>query len=95
MTELLLTDEEEARYREQRSLSTDEDGKKILVGLTVEESIWLVEHNRGDIAYRTGSSTERPTEEDKRRARELRDKHEIVRLAMLGFRNHVLRTDRT
>lgn len=91
MTELILTAEEEAMYRGERSLSTDKDGRKILAGLTVEESTWLVDHNRREIAYRIGASSERPTSEDRRRAHELREKHERVRLATIGFRNHVLR----
>ncbi|MGO4643231.1 hypothetical protein AB4Z43_32905 [Mesorhizobium sp. 2RAF45] len=95
MTELVFTAEEEARYRADLSLSTDKDGKTVLAGLTLDESIWLVGHNRRDVHYRTGGSGERPTLDDKRRAVELREKHEQARLRTIGFRNHVLRPKKT
>ena len=43
--ELILT-EPEVLWHTEKGLSTDSEGRRILVGLTVEESIWHVDYVR-------------------------------------------------
>jgi hypothetical protein len=45
MGELILT-EPEVLWHTEKGLSTDSEGRRILVGLTVEESIWHVDYVR-------------------------------------------------
>ncbi|MBX3572448.1 MAG: hypothetical protein KF694_08870 [Mesorhizobium sp.] len=92
MTELVLTEGEEAYFREMRSLSTDADGRAILAGLTVDESVWLVEYRRRRFLQRSGKLQSHPSEDERRRAHELDEKHERVRLAVIGA-EHILRTE--
>ena len=92
MTELILTEGEDACFREMRSLSTDAEGRLILAGLTVEESVWLVEYRRRRFLQRGGQLQSRPSDEERRRAHALDEKHERVRLAVIGA-EHILRTE--
>lgn len=92
MTKLELTEAERAFQTEMRGLSTDHDGNEILVGLTVEESTWYIEHNRQWLAERLDDSAPNKSREGRVRHRELHEKHERARFQILGA-EHVLRTE--
>jgi hypothetical protein len=78
--QLTLTDAEESFFRDMRQLSVNEHGELILVGLTVEESIWAVDYRR-----RVNKSGMGETREARLRHKQLTERHELARLqAMLG-----------
>lgn len=81
---LELTTDEDEYFRENRALTTDGEGRTVLAGLTLEETIWWIEHKRRDKMYRLGGSNNRPSSEDRKRSHELSEKHERVRLAVIG-----------
>jgi len=89
---LNLTEDEESYFREMRALSTDAGGRLILVGLSVEESIWFVEYHRDDLAFRTGQRNGRHSPDERRKHQELYDRHEFNRMSVIGA-EHVLRTE--
>lgn len=80
-----FTDAERIYYREMRALSTDAQGREILVGLSFEETQALMEHRR---KFLTGNRDR----DNQRYFMQLRDKHELARLAVLGA-EHELKSD--
>ena len=81
-----FTDSERAYLTEESALATDSAGIEVLAGLTVEETAFLTEHRRKfAVGIRDLGS--------KRRALELGEKHEVVRLAILGAEAHRRNSD--
>ncbi|MEJ8846368.1 hypothetical protein [Variovorax rhizosphaerae] len=74
-----LSEDEVAYLTEMRALGTDARGDRVLVGLTEEETDFYVNHGRRRVA---GDRDHSP--ENKRRYLELFEKHERVRLAIIG-----------
>jgi hypothetical protein len=71
-----FTDEERAQLSEFRAITTDEQGREVLVGLTLEETAFYMAHvKRRPII---------PDREGRKRYIELDKKHELARLAVLG-----------
>ncbi len=72
-----FTDDERAYLTEMRKITTDTRGNEVLVGLTLEETEFYINHTR-----------QRITGEDNRcngdKYLELHEKHERVRLEILG-----------
>ncbi|MFD1988335.1 hypothetical protein ACFSOZ_38605 [Mesorhizobium newzealandense] len=91
--QLDLTEGEERGYSDMHGLSTNEQGEKILAGLTVEESIFVVEHRRRDLAYRLDDLAPRPPKADRLRHQQLADKHERARVQVLAA-EHELRANK-
>lgn len=87
-----LTEGERAYLTEMRGLTTDLQGNEILVGLTVEESIWYMEHNRQWLAEHMDDSIPNKSREGRQRHRELHEKYQRARFQVLGA-EHVLRTE--
>jgi len=77
--QLDLTEAERAFLTEMIDLGNDDAGNEVLVGLTVEESVYLIDRSRQLFFRRKPTS-----KEDARRAVELRERHEIARLTALG-----------
>jgi len=77
-----FSDSERKRHAEMRSLTTDEHGREVLVGLTVEETEFYVTY------LRTRHSGKR-TLSDRDRYLELRQKHEKARLQVLLAENQL------
>lgn len=73
-----FTDGERAYFTEMRTVSTDDEGREILVGLTFEETVFYMEYSR---RFLTGRDRD-PDHRD--RYLQLHDKHERARLAVLG-----------
>jgi len=74
---LALTDEQRAHLTEMRALTTDEQGREVLVGLTHAETVFYLEYGRRRIAG------ERSTK-DRERYLELHEQHERARQQILG-----------
>ena len=74
---LQLTESRRAYLAEMRALTTDAKGQEVLVGLDVEESVSYLAYAERKVA---GNATR--TERDRYLA--LHDKHELMRLAVLG-----------
>lgn len=70
-----------------RAISTDENGREVLVGLTLEETAWYMQHSR---RFLTADRHHAP--ESKQKYLQLHDKHERARFGVLGA-EHQLRTD--
>ena len=73
-----MTDERRAHLLEMRALSTDTAGNEILVGLTVEQSIYVLQYGPDRLRGNRHTSDER----DKYLV--LHEKHEIARLQVLS-----------
>jgi hypothetical protein len=84
----LTPDEEEALTRD-RALTADSKGRMTLVGLTVEESIWYIEHKRQWLAERIDDTLRRKSREGRKRYLELYERHEFVRLQVIGAEHEV------
>lgn len=72
-----FTDGERAYLAEMRALTTDVEGREVLVGLTAEETAVYMAHSRARLAgkpFRAGS----------KKYLGLREKHERARLEVLG-----------
>lgn len=74
-----FTEAERAYHREMRSLTTDAGGREILVGLTLEETEFYVSYSR-----RRSSGDRDRDPVNKSRFLELHEKHEWVRLQIIG-----------
>jgi hypothetical protein len=81
---LNLTDGERAYFDEMRSLGVDSNGNQVLVGLTLEESLFYLAYSRGEAGVKS--------HEDKSRYLELHEKHETTRLQIV-FAEVELRDD--
>ena len=80
-----FTESERAYLKEMRAISTDSQGREVLVGLTVEETALYMAHSR---AFLSGNR-----DRDNRDAYlRLHDKHERARLEVIGT-EHYLRTE--
>lgn len=77
-----MSDDERAFRSASQALALDANGDEILVGLTREESEWLVQDERGWLEARQSGTRQKA---DKARYLELRDKHEIARLQAIGL----------
>lgn len=71
-----FTDEERATLTEFRAITTDEQGREVLVGLTLEETAFYVAHVK---QRRTN-----PDRVAQKRYLELDKKHERARLSVIG-----------
>ncbi|WP_353646538.1 hypothetical protein [Mesorhizobium sp. WSM2239] len=89
---LELTPGEEEALTRDRALTTDSKGRLTLVGLTVEESIWYVEHKRQWLAERIDDTLRRKSREGRKRYLELYERHEFARLQVIGA-EHEVRTE--
>lgn len=72
-----FTDRERARLSEFRAITTDAQGREILVGLTLEETAFYMAHVRAAV-------TGQPDRAGKKKYVELNKKHERARLQVLG-----------
>lgn len=82
---LILTAEEEFLFAEQYALTTDNFGRRILVGLTIEESIWLVDWMRRRLLERMNPDAPRLGTRSQRHIYfDLYNKHEAARLQVVG-----------
>lgn len=82
-----FSDNERTYLAEMRAISTDENGSEILVGLTVEETAWYMQHSR---RFLTEDRDHEP--ENKKKYLQLHEKHERARFVVLGA-EHQLRTN--
>jgi len=81
-----FTDAERAWHSEMLGLAVDEEGREVLVGVTMEETEFYVTH----IRKRTcGDRDRNPV--NRTRFLELHEKHEIARLQILEAENYVRR----
>ncbi len=81
-----LPAERQLYLKEMRAIGEDDEGREVLVGLTVEETSFYLNYGEqyvhGDVEPNDGE-----------RYLELHDKHEKARFAVLGA-EHVLRTEK-
>lgn len=81
----IFNDADRDFFNEMRALSTDSEGREILVGLTIEETVFYMEYARnrmqGHNDFQNGA-----------RYLELHVKHEHARFAVLGA-EHYVRTE--
>src|SRR5918994_1606441 len=89
---LELTPGEEEALTRDRALTTDSKGRLTLVGLTVEESIWYIEHKRQWLAERIDDTLRRQSRDGRKRYLELYERHEFARLQVIGA-EHEVRTE--
>jgi hypothetical protein len=73
-----FTDEERAYFKEMRAITTDAEGREVLVGLTADETEFYMTFTRRFPANRDRNP------EHRKRYRELHEKRERARLAVLG-----------
>jgi len=81
---LNLTDVERAYFNDMRSLGVDSSGNEVLVGLTLEESLFYLAYSRGEAGAKS--------HEDNSKYLELHEKHEATRLQIV-FAEVELRDD--
>jgi hypothetical protein len=81
-----FTDAERAWHSEMRGLAVDQEGRAVLVGLTMEESEFYVTHIR---KRSSGDHDRNPV--SRTRFLELHEKHEIARLQIIEAENYVRR----
>jgi len=81
----IFTDAERDVLNEMRALSTDSEGREILVGLTIEETVFCMEYVRNRMQGHNDS-------QNGARYLELHEKHECARFAVLGA-EHYIRTE--
>lgn len=81
----IFNDAERNFLNEISALSTDSKGREILVGLTIEETIFYMEYAQKRIQGHHDS-------QNRDRYLELHDKHERARFAVLGA-EHYIRTE--
>jgi hypothetical protein len=86
MRTLKLTDDERSAKRSFQALSVDEEGNEVYVGLSREESKWMLDYERKYAPGRTRS----PKRDEKKRHIELHKKHESARLRAIGL-NHSIK----
>jgi hypothetical protein len=92
---LELTPGEEEALTRDRALTTDSKGRLTLVGLTVEDSIWYIEHKRQWLAERMDDTLRRQSRDGRKRYLELYERHEFARLEVLGAEHEVRTEDPT
>lgn len=81
MIRLNIDDADRELRLQNRALSLDEHGYEILIGLTRQESEWMVWYGKQyGISRKYGPSTE-----EKRRHIELNERHNTARLLALGL----------
>ena len=80
MKKLDMDDVERALENEMASLSTDEHGNEIFVGLDVAESVWVWQY-RKDVGSEEGQNNRRA---DKKHYWALYEKHERARIKVVG-----------
>jgi hypothetical protein len=83
---LKLTDDERSAKRSFQALSVDDEGNEVYVGLSREESEWMLDYERKYAPGRTRS----PERDEKKRHIELHEKHELARLRAIGL-NHSIK----
>ena len=79
----IFTDADRDVLNEMRALSTDSEGREILVGLTIEETVFYMEYVRNRMQGHSQNGA---------RYLELHEKHECARFAVLGA-EHYVRTE--
>jgi len=79
-----FTDAERLYLSEMRALGADEQGRDVLVGLTLEETAFYMEHSR---RFTSGNRDRDP--ENRKRYLTLHEKHEKSRLQVLGAEIYV------
>ncbi len=87
----MISDSERAYLVEMRALTTDAEGREVLVGLTFEETLEYLKlaHTTGA----SGASSAGARYDDGERYLALHDKHELARLEILGA-EHQKRVDK-
>jgi hypothetical protein len=81
-----FTDEERALLSEMRALTTDDEGREVLRGLTREETEFYVTYTR---SHASGNRDRKPV--TRARFQELYQKHERVRLQAIMDENYLRR----
>ena len=79
-----LNDGERAYMQEMRILSTDRNGNEVMVGLSLEETLRMLEHNR---RFLSGDRDRNESSRDD--YLRLHEKHERARLQVLGAENEL------
>jgi hypothetical protein len=79
----MILDSERAYLLEMRSLSTDAEGREVLVGLNFEETAFYMAHVRVALNHKRSADHEEQAE----RYLRLHDKHEVARFQVLGAEN--------
>jgi hypothetical protein len=79
-----FTDEERIPLVMARALSKDEEGREVLVGLTLDETSFVMERRRRFLAAIGTGERDRRDPASRDRFRELSEKHEKARLAVIG-----------
>lgn len=79
-----LNDGERAYMQEMRILTTDTEGNEVMVGLTLDETLIMLEHNRRFLAGDRDRS-----EAGRESYLRLHEKHERARLQVLGAENEL------
>jgi hypothetical protein len=74
-----FSDSERVWHTEMRGISTDEQGREVLVGLTMEETVFYVTRTRN-----RGSGVRDSDPGNRARFLELGQKHERARLQVIG-----------
>ncbi|RON88445.1 hypothetical protein [Pseudomonas fluorescens] len=82
MSNLDITDSDRNYMNEMRMLGKDQDGNEVMVGLTREETLRMLEHNRRFLANDRDRSKEGRADYLK-----LHEKHERVRMQILSAEN--------
>lgn len=81
-----LPPELQAHLKEIRAITKDNEGNKVLVGLSVEETSFYLNYEEQRVSGDTDPN-------DGERYLKLHDKHEIARFSVLGA-EYILRTDK-
>lgn len=84
MQPLDMLDEERATMFASHAFAVDAEGREILVGLSREESEWLVVDRRTWLEQRV---RHRRSPADKRRSAALAERHEVARLKAVALAN--------
>jgi hypothetical protein len=79
-----FSDSERAWHSEMRGLATDEQGREVLVGLTMDETIFYTTYSRTRAA---GDPDRDP--DNRGRFLKLRQKHEVARIQVIAAENEL------
>jgi len=81
-----FNDTERAYYTEMRGLTSDAEGREVLVGLTFEETVFCIEYKR---KLEPGGPPRNRDREDRERYLRLHEKYDVARLEVVGSEVHL------
>lgn len=79
-----FSEQERLWHSEMRGIAIDEQGREVLVGLTMDETVFYMTYVR----HRAAGDRD-PDRGHQRRFLELHDKHELARYQVIGAENEV------